>query len=79
MSIYYINIYNDVDSLDKEGIEFPDLAAAKNAAIEGVRAMMAELVSAGRPVTLHHRAEIVDEDGAVLAVISFKELITIVP
>ena len=79
MSIYHINIYNDVDSIDKEGIEFPDLAAAKDAAIEGVRAMMAEHVAAGRPVTLHHRAEIVGASGTVLAVISFKELITIVP
>ncbi|WP_030539920.1 hypothetical protein [Sphingobium sp. DC-2] len=78
MPRYFINIYNDADVLDDEGADHADLAAAKEVAIRGVRAMMAEHVSSGRPVNLRHRVEITDNSGKVLATIPFGELITIV-
>lgn len=77
MQRYYFNIYNDADALDEMGSEHADLAAAKAEAIRGARAMIAEHIVNARPVHLHHRIEIVGEDGRVLAVIPFGELITI--
>ncbi len=77
MPIYHLNLFNDVDCLDEEGGEYPNLAEAKAAAIDSARALMAEHVRAGKAVTLHHRIEIADERGKVLAVMPFSELITI--
>lgn len=78
MPRFYLNLFNDAEVFDPEGSEYPDLAAAKRAAIAGAREMMAHHVADGRPVHLHHRIEIADERGKVLAVIPFRELITIV-
>lgn len=78
MPRFYFHVHNDIDAKDEQGITLADLAAAKQAAIEGARAMMAEHVTKGRPVTLHHRIDVADESGKVLASLPFRELITIV-
>jgi aspartate carbamoyltransferase regulatory subunit len=77
MPRYHINIFNDVDVIDEEGVELPDLATAKARAIRGGRAIMADHVKAGRPLRLFHRIEIVDDGDKVLTVIPFRELITL--
>lgn len=77
MPRYHINIYNDQDIADVEGSDVKDLAAAKAMAIEGARAMMAEHLTAGRPVNLGHRIEITDHNGKVLATLPFREMVTI--
>ena len=78
MQRYFINIYNDADVMDEEGSDFPDMTAAKDLAIRGARAMMAEHIISGRPINRGHRVEIADCSGKVLAVIPFGEIITIV-
>jgi hypothetical protein len=77
MPRYYIHIYDDAVMIDRDGMELRDLAAAKHEAIRGARSMMAEHLVAGRPLQLFHRVEIADESGKVLAVIPFRELVTI--
>lgn len=59
-------------------MEFPDLAAAKREAIRGARGMMADHIAEGGPVKLHHRIEIADAGGTVLAKLPFRELVTII-
>jgi len=78
MPRFHLNLFNDIDTYDDDGALFPDLAAAKSAATKGVRALIAELVVKGRPIHLHHRVEVTDETGRVLAVIPFRELITVI-
>ena len=78
MPRYFLNVYNDANVLDEEGMEFPDLAAAKCEAIRGAREMMADHVVEGRPIKLDHHIEIADESGTVLAKIPFRELVTII-
>lgn len=78
MPRYYFNLYNDAEVLDDEGIEHPDLAAARQEAIRGARALIAEHVVGGRPVTLSHRIEIADESRLVRATIFFREVITVI-
>ena len=75
----YVNFFNDADVPDEEGQEFADLGAAKLVAIAGARELMAEHIRAGKAVTLSHRIEIADQTGKVLAVLPFRELVTIVP
>jgi hypothetical protein len=77
MPRFHIHIFNDVDAIDEDGMELPDLAEAKRQAIRGGRSMMADHLIAGEPIKLFHRIEIADESGEVLAVITFRELITI--
>jgi len=74
----HLNIYNDSIAIDEDGAEYKDLAAAKRAAIDGARALMAEHVLHGRPITLSHRIEIADETGKPLATLPFREMITII-
>ena len=78
MPHYFLNLFNDADSPDHEGTDFADLAAARRAAVAGAREVMADHVMKGRPLNMAHRVEVVDENGKVLAVIPFGELITIV-
>lgn len=78
MPHYRLNLFNDVDVLDDEGYELADLAEAKEKAISGARGLISEHVRLGRPINLDHRMEIADDHGKVLAVIPFRELITIV-
>jgi hypothetical protein len=77
MARFHLNLFNDVDILDHEGSDYEDLARAKEAAIQGARHIMAEHVRTGHPVNLGHRIEVTDESGKVLAVVPFRELITI--
>lgn len=64
--------------LDEDGVELADIAAEKDEAIHGARAMMAEHLAAGRPINLNHRIEVADDHGKILAVIPFRELVTII-
>ncbi|WP_436828021.1 DUF6894 family protein [Sphingomonas sp. DT-207] len=70
-------MFNDIVAIDEEGLEYPDLSAAKAAAIESARELMAEQIRKGRPVDLNHRIEVATPDGEVIATIPFRELITI--
>ena len=77
MALFRLNLFNDADNLDEEGAEFPDLACAKAMAISSARDLMAEHVKEGRPIDLGNRIEVADESGKVLAVIPFREVITV--
>jgi len=78
MQRYFINIYNDADVMDEEGSDYSGVGAAKDVAIRGARAMMAEHIIAGRPINRQHRVEIADGSGTIIAVIPFGEIITII-
>jgi len=77
MHRYHLNLFNDVEVLDDEGAEFPGLPAAKAEAIRAAREILAEAVSAGRPLNLDHNIKITDDDGKVLVAVPFREVITI--
>jgi hypothetical protein len=77
MAKFYLNLYNDIDAIDEDGSDYPDLAAAKAVAVAGARDLMASHVQAGKPINLDHRIEVADADGKVLVVMPFSELITI--
>jgi hypothetical protein len=76
MPRYFFHIYNDMVAMDQEGTELPDMAAAREHAIEGARSLMAENLLQGR-LRLHHRIEVADETGRVLMTIPFREMVDI--
>lgn len=78
MARFHLNLFNDVDVMDEEGSDRADLAAAKAEAIKVGRELMAEHLVLGRPVNLSHRMEVSDAHGKVMAVIPFREMVTII-
>ena len=77
MPHYYLNLFNDVDAKDEEGSDFADLAEARDAAMAAARELIAAHVIKARPINLGDRIEVADAQGAVLAVIEFRQVITI--
>jgi hypothetical protein len=78
MRRYYFNLYNDADVIDDDGMEYHDLQQARIEAIRGARALIAEHIVAGRPVTREHRIEIADDRGIVLATVFFGDVFTVI-
>lgn len=76
MPRYYFNLHNDVDSLDDEGRDLPDLASARRAAAEDARHMAAESLRHGH-LNLAHFVEVTDEHGQSLIKVTFGEVVTI--
>jgi hypothetical protein len=77
MPRYHLNVFDDLETQDPEGDDFPDLAAATEAAIDGARGLMSDHVRYGRPIDLTHRIEVADSAGKVFATLRFADLITI--
>ena len=76
MPRYFFNLYNDVDSTDEEGREWPDLDSARRAAVEDARHMAAESLRHGH-LNLSHFVEVTVENRQVLFKVTFGEVVTI--
>lgn len=76
MPRFYFNLRNDLSVDDEEGLELPDLAAAREHAIYNARSIAAENVHAGS-LNLSHRIEIADGDGTLLDAVSFGEAVIV--
>lgn len=75
--IFYFHLYNgDGFTADDEGSEHQSLAAAREAAVEGIRSILSEEVKKGR-LSLAGRLELVDEAGEVAMSIPFAETVAI--
>ncbi|HEV2866811.1 MAG TPA: hypothetical protein VGX37_09860 [Allosphingosinicella sp.] len=58
---FFFNLYDDVVSVDDQGVELPDVAAAREEALRGARELICDQVRNGR-LNLRHRIEVEDED-----------------
>ena len=76
MPRFYFHIYNDIVTLDEEGLELPDREAAREQAIFAGRELLCDQVREGR-VRLHHRIEVADDKGRVVLKVPFRELVEI--
>jgi len=75
MARYYLHINNGGGySEDTEGQELPDLAAARMAAIEGVRSLLSEEARQGQ-LDLSGTIEIADADGNILLSVPFSDAV----
>jgi len=73
---YFFNVYNDSTSLDEEGLELPDLAAARAHAIRGARSIMSDSLKDGR-IDLAHHIAILNERGELLLDVRFGEAVEV--
>jgi len=74
----FFNVYAHEVGLDPEGVELPDLAAARARAFASAREMACAEVLAGH-LALNHRIEIVDEKGALHGTIHFRDVVRVEP
>lgn len=77
MPRYHFHVHDDVDAPDEEGIELADLDAARSAAVAGAIELMCALLRSEGRIALHHRIDIENDTGAVLATVQFRDVVTI--
>lgn len=76
MPRFYFNLRDDLVIDDEEGMELPDLPAARQYALFNARSIAAENVQKGH-LNLSHRIEIADESGHVLDVVEFSDAVKV--
>ena len=72
MARYYFNIRNDVDTDDAEGVELPDLDAAREHAMDGARDLVCADIKKGY-LNLDHRIIVTDERGDEVLTLTFRQ------
>ncbi|HEX9947949.1 MAG TPA: hypothetical protein VGA98_10450 [Allosphingosinicella sp.] len=76
MPRFFFHIYDDVEFRDEDGLELADTDSARRAAVAGARAMMCDQLTKGR-LSLHHRIEVVDEQGGPVLTLAFGDAVEI--
>lgn len=77
MPRYYFHLINDIDVPDMEGVELPDLYAARANAIEQARGLIGEMAKTEARIVLSHHIDIEDDDGQVLETLMFRDIIKV--
>jgi hypothetical protein len=73
MPRYFLHVFNSTGTArDDEGADLPDMAAARQLALDSIRSIMAMEARAGR-IDLNGRIEIADSSGAVLDRVAYRE------
>jgi hypothetical protein len=76
MPRFYFHVHDDIEALDEEGLELPHAKAAIDGAVHAARELAAEEVRHGE-LHLDHRVEVVDENGAVISTITFRDCVIV--
>ena len=76
MPHFYLNLRNDLELKDPEGLDAENVEAARNAAIRGARDIMAEDMRHGE-LCLSDSIDVVDEKGHVVSSVAFRDAVTI--
>jgi hypothetical protein len=76
MPRYFFNIFDDGGAVDEDGMVLPDLAAARQEALEGARDLACEAIHNGH-LNLDHYIEVADESGTKLLTVTFREAFTV--
>lgn len=77
MPLYFLDVYNrTICSSDEEGIELPDLDAARVQAVQGIRSILQDEVAHGR-FDLEGRVEIFDADRNLLATVEYRDAVAL--
>lgn len=78
MPRYFFHIHNHIETVDEDGLELPDLQAARKMAIKAARAMMAENLIDGQ-LWLDHWIEVENEAHQQVLAIKFGDAVEITP
>jgi hypothetical protein len=72
MPRFFFHLYEYEPVLDEEGEELTGLEAAQAAALRSARSLAAEQVLKGK-LNLNHSIDIVDDSGAVVCTVTFRD------
>jgi len=73
---FYFNLYDDLTVIDDEGVDLPDVSAARERASKDARHIACTEVLHGH-LDLRHRIDVVDESGSVVATVQFKDVLQV--
>ncbi|HEX8666914.1 MAG TPA: hypothetical protein VF727_00900 [Allosphingosinicella sp.] len=76
MPRFYFHVHNDIDAEDNEGVELPDVGAARNYAAENARALVCESVRKGH-LNLDHYILVTGDTGREVLKLTFRESFTL--
>ncbi len=76
MPRYFFHIYDDLIAHDEEGVELPNVSAARLNALIGARSLIAEQVKRGYLV-LSHWIDVVDEHGEPVMTVTFGDAVDV--
>ena len=74
---FYFHLYDDVDAPDPEGVELPDLEAARKYALRNARFTAGETIKETGRLVPDHRIDVEDEQGNVLTTVRFADVVKI--
>ncbi|HEX5183406.1 MAG TPA: hypothetical protein VFW19_09680 [Allosphingosinicella sp.] len=72
MPRFYFHVYNDIVAIDEEGLELPDIEAARMQAMESARELVCEGIHKGH-LNLDHRIEVEDEDHKPVLTLTYRD------
>ena len=76
MPRYFFNVYDDVVAIDEEGLELPNLQAARLQALAGARDLIVTQVRHGYMVRSHW-IDVADVKGEIVLSLTFGEAVDI--
>jgi len=76
MPRFFFNVYDERTTIDEVGQELPDLAAAREAAVEEARSILGDEALNGR-IDLSHRIEVEDENRRPVLLLPFSAAVEI--
>ena len=79
MPRFYFHLYNDMNAVDDEGKELPNLAAARAFAQEQARQLIGEMIKESGRIVLSHRIDIEDAQQRPLDSVHFRDVVTVEP
>lgn len=78
MPLFFFHVRDSMDAADDEGLELPDVQAAKQEALRGARSLACEEVARGE-LHLHHHIAVADAEGKIVFDMPFSEAVKIRP
>jgi hypothetical protein len=77
MARFFFNLRDDMSVDDEEGVELPDVEAARARAEAYALDMSAASVLEQGRIDLHHRIEVTDEAGRNVLTVEFGDVVTV--
>lgn len=76
MPTYFFHLHDDLIALDEEGVELPNVDAARERAITNARELACSEIRDGY-LNLKHRIEVADERRKIVLTVYFRDVVDI--
>jgi hypothetical protein len=77
MPRFFLHLRNDIYPPDPEGVDLPDLTAARSKAIESARFTLAQTAINEGKINFEHSIDIEDGEGCVLDTVWFRDAVEV--